>query len=275
MKKCTCGLIASLFLLAGASSGLRAENGQGRVTKPVEAARPQGKEPGQVRLTVKLPDVGPEVEKFLLGCELNVTLMDDAESRPGPGDLPITQFASLGKYQDRSGRKAWHDSAGKPVPLFLFSGAVGDARILKMRVKQLVSVPMGGGVRSLGPGLVQELEAQQTMPLPADAGEISVPFLFDLVSIDASAVAWGSGKGGVWGISWTLTDAADPARKIAGRLSPKDGTTAATLVQKDGAVTAAIEFICYGNRRVKWPGSGEDLRKTGLKLVLSGDGCAK
>lgn len=266
MKKCICGLIVSLGLLAGAGSGLRAENGRGAFAKPDEAARPRSKGPEQLTFTVKLPEIGPELDKIVHQYELEVTLTDAAGGRSGQMPIP-GQLASRGRYD-----KGWKDRAGKPVTQFLFAVGAGDARDLKIRIDQAVFVRMGGPA-----GLVQALKARHTIPLAAAPGETAVPFLFDLVSIDAGAVAWGSGRGGVRGVKWMLTDAADPARKISGMLSSKDGTAAATLVHKEGALTPEIEFICNGNgRRVKWPGSGADLRKSGLKLVLTGDqGCPR
>jgi hypothetical protein len=245
MKKAKQLALAVLFLAAGAA-GLR-------------AAVPEG------YAAVLLPQIPQEMAEIVLNIDF-VASLSYSDGRHLRGGQQITRWNHNGR------RSSWKDAKGNEISRVLFPlEEAKDTKGLTLRLEMKVTQrPIASN------GLVKELTSQQTLPLGAVETEIAAPFPFDLVTVDVSSLTWGSGKGAVAGVRFQIEEAGKPVRKMQGILKMNGAKAAHMIVNKDAALTPAINFICAGGKQINWTGNGADLRKSGLTVTLAGDpGCSK
>jgi len=244
MKKLKKIALSALTLLA-AASGSRAADAQ--------------------HFAVLLPQIPQEMAAVILNIDFAAHL-SYVDGRGVPVGPQITVWNNKGN------ENSWKDAKGNKISRLLFSlDGARDTKGLTLRLEMRVAQrPEANN------GLVKELTSHQALPLGAGETEFPAPFPFDLVTVDATSLIWGSGKEGLGGVKIMIEEASRPVRKINGMMTFRTGKKISTLVYKEYPLTPNIVFVCAGGKQVKWPGNGEDLRKSGLTVTLAGDpGCRK
>lgn len=213
---------------------------------------------------VVLPQIPQEMAAIILNIDFVATLSysDGRHLRVGP---QITRWNHNGR------RSSWKDAKGNEISRFLFPlDEAKNTKGLTLRLEMKAAEHP-----AVSHGLVKELTSQQTLPLGSGETEIAAPFPFDLVTVDASSLTWGSAKGGLGGVKVMVEEAAKPVRKITGMMTFRTGKALSMLVHKEYSLTPTITFVCARGKQINWPGNGENLRKSGLTVTLTGDpGCS-
>lgn len=240
-------VLAALFLLAGAASGLRA------------AAPENG--------VIILPEISKELAGVITQIDLAVLLADDSNK-------PVKQVDGLlALWKDGS----WQDRKGKAMPQLLFSfKGVANPQDPKLRyqLSYWVTYPKGIG----------RLSAKDLLPIGADSDfSVTATLPFDQVYIDASNLKFTSRitDTGMLMVDWGIVRKIKAQSwKATGKLSAKEKQRDGLVVNKEEELRAAINFICMYDRKVTkvpWADNGKDLRTlpSGLNIVLTQPVCPR
>lgn len=263
MKRYYRTVFAALFLLAGAGTGLRAQdNGEGNPVKNKD---------GKVVIlppdigAVILPELSTETAKLVSRIILQVQLLDGADK---PASEKVSAMWAKG---------VWENTRREVVPRLPFLLKTlkfqNDQLQGRYRLQYRIDFPA-----THAPSIVDV-----TTYLPLSSGKffwVPAAFPYELVSIDAGKLVWAAdpAAGGLMRVVCQLKQTVGGSVKTeVVALSSKE-PQAKLLVSKEGAVTADITFNCSENKRliaVKWGDNGKDLRAlpSGLNIVLSQPAC--
>jgi hypothetical protein len=238
MKQCNRIMLAALFLLAGAASGLRA------------AAPENG--------VIILPEISKELAGIVTQIDFEVTLKDNP-GRP-----------AIARWKDGSWRDLKRNAAAQL--LFPLKG-LANPQDPKLRYQMSYEVTYLTGtarlrVKDLLPiGADSGFSVTPTLPFDQvyiDAGKLE----FATQARDR----------GLFQVDWSISRNMKGQRwNSTGKLSAKEAF-GGLVVNKEEELRANITFICMSNRKVTkvpWADNAKDLRKlpSGLNIVLTQPVC--
>jgi len=235
-------VLAALFLLAGAGTGLRAATPENAI--------------------LKLPEISKELAELAPKINLSAVIVDGS-GKPVPGGKGQALTWSEGRWSKSN------DVTQMQFPLKDIKNPQDPELCYKLdySVAAKPSVPGARASECLPIRSGEDFTAAAALPL-------------DLVYIDASKLQWGTdARRGLLKVSWSISRNTKSQQVYAtGNLDAKEAQGAGTLASKTEPLSANIFFYCASRPKVikiDWADNNKDLRKLpgGLRITLTQPVC--
>lgn len=221
----------------------------------VAAAGPgvQAKDPDYVRFNMPALSAATAASMDLESVQLMITMTDPSGSQLRGTKADLMKWEA-GEWKDRKGNK-------RDFTLFPAT-PVDKSKSPRFKLDYSVSHKLGSGTRTLKTG--------DMVPMKEDfTGEAVFPLQPVIIDASGLPITHIREKKGLLGVRW----------QVKRRIGTEEYTTANTIsygkpqvvgapAERTGRVNVDISFICYGGRKITWPDSGNDLRKSHPDLIL-------